>query len=577
MTKRFAARTTLGLACVLAACGGDAKPPSVAPAPIASAVPAPSESARTELPRTDGGVQAAAPIPDDIATARLLRELVEVDPAGGRDRVKHETKLVMDQLVALADPRAADALASYMDRNPPPHWKTEAALLLGALGDLRAGPVLAWRMGQDPLSLYEEKQDPELRRDDSERIRAARSLADLAAMYPDAHADLRRTAEAPVLAWLTDRPQPHANGLRFLATAESTKILPKLRAWAEPKEPLPAKGGSSFSPAFATSQVALRYLGRTRDKDAFAVLARQLNRRPAQLDATMEAAMNGGSAVLVMSLRALATGAAQGLAELGDPRATPLLVKFIEDPKENEQSRLEACGALAWVATDADQVAAARKVLVLAAGSDKQRLVAQCYLDGLARTSSGDAARVLVALLARWTEASTRTAAARAIGFMGAPADVAPAIVAMLADPALHDDAALTLLLGGTPEQARAAIASYAGDTSNLQVQYARSFGFFSDAAYDRGQIARWAENSDACRDARWPVLMMSRALHGIDYDNGPHSLTRSTLRHRLAEDARSGTPPKKRQAALLLRLADEPGALASLGLPRDALLIKSD
>ncbi len=522
----------------------------------------------------DGG-HGPTPVPEDIATARLLRELSDVDPAGGRDHVKHETKLVMDQLVELGDPRAADTLASYLERNPAAHWKTEAALLLGALGDVRAAPVLGWRMGQDPLSLYDETQDPEFRRDDSERIRAARTLADLATMHPNAHADLRGAAEAPVLTWLTNRAQPHANGLRFLATAGSSKILPKLRAWAEPKEPLPAKGSMSFSPAFATSQAALRYLGRTRDKDAFAVLARQLNRRPAQLDATMDAAMSGGSAVLVMSLRALGTGASQGLAELGDPRATPLLVTYIEDPKENEQSRLEACNALAWVATDADLVAAARKAL-LAQGGDKQRMVAHCYLDGLAHTGSADAARVLAALLARGTEPTIRTAAARAIGLMGAPADVAPAIVTMLADPALHDDAALTLLLGGTQEQARAAIASYTGDISNLQLQYVQSLGFFSDAAYDRGQIARWAENADACRDAGWPVLMMSRALRGVEFDNGPHSLTRPVLRHRLAEDARSGTPTKKRQAALLLRLADEQGILASLGLPRDALLTKS-
>ena len=116
--------------------------------------------------------------------------------------------------------RGGDLLVAYLATNPKPHFKTEAGLRLAEIGDLRAAPVLAWRMHEDPLKLYNKVDDPELRRDDNERRVSARMLADLAVMYPDKVADLRKTAEDNVVFWLTDLPQPQANGMRFLATGQ---------------------------------------------------------------------------------------------------------------------------------------------------------------------------------------------------------------------------------------------------------------------------------------------------------------------------------------------------------------------
>ncbi len=62
--------------------------------------------------------------------------------------------------------------------------------------------------------------------------------------------------------------------------------------------------------------------------------------------------MQGGLTILGMTLRALGVGASDGFAQWGDPKAYDDLVKYIEEPKENEQSRMEACFALSWVATD---------------------------------------------------------------------------------------------------------------------------------------------------------------------------------------------------------------------------------
>ncbi len=59
---------------------------------------------------------------------------------------KFQTKQIFEMLQSIEDPRGADLLVKYIDSNPKPHWKTEAAIRLAAAGDLRAVPTLAWRM-----------------------------------------------------------------------------------------------------------------------------------------------------------------------------------------------------------------------------------------------------------------------------------------------------------------------------------------------------------------------------------------------------------------------------------------------
>ena len=64
-------------------------------------------------------------------------------------------------------------------------------------------------------------------------------LADLAVLYPEKRTELLEQAEDAVLFWATDKPQPHANALRFLAATNSPKALPHMRKWAFPGEALP--------------------------------------------------------------------------------------------------------------------------------------------------------------------------------------------------------------------------------------------------------------------------------------------------------------------------------------------------
>jgi hypothetical protein len=567
----------------LAACGATAPPNSSVPPPgsTASALPSVSppdasvvgakEALLAEL--VDASMERRASILDSLREAYGGSGLVDAlrvksNPAEA-DAYAHEKlrlKQVMDMIAVFADPRGGDALVHYLQGRPAPHWKTEAADRLAEIGDLRAAAILGWRLEQDPLKLYSGDADSEYRMSDTERSIAARLLADLATMYPNAHAQLRTAAESQTLAWMASHPSPHANGMRFLVTAESTAFLPQLRAWADPKDPLPIPGQQPPMPeAFPIAQSALRYLGKTKDPSAFATLTKQLRRRPPNLDVTMASLMQGGLAIVGMAVRSLGWGAADGFAELGDARAVPILEKYIEDTKENEDARTEACFSLAWVSTDADLESIAKRAVADASRPRSDR-IASCYLQTLARKTTPAASTLLFnGFFSAAADPTLRRAAARVLGLGAVPDAIAPKLIGMLSDKALHEDAALALLLGGTNAAALTAVESYTSDVDDLKRDYAVALGYFSDDAYTQGHIGRWASNAHACSKAAWPATVLSQALALIMFDNGPHSMTRPVFRHRLLEDARSQAEPQHTQAVLLLTMADERGVLASL------------
>ena len=60
---------------------------------------------------------------------------------------------------------------------------------------------------------------------------------------------------------------------------------------------------------------------------------------------TQEGLMQGGLAILGMTLRAISYGASQGFSEWGDNRAFQPLLDFAEDTREHEEARTAACAA----------------------------------------------------------------------------------------------------------------------------------------------------------------------------------------------------------------------------------------
>jgi HEAT repeat protein len=513
---------------------------------------------------------------DGIGTNGLVLALKSVSHETA-DREKFQTKQLFDMMRELEDPRGADALVQYIASNPKPHWKTEAALRLAEVGDIRAVPPLAWRMRQDPLKLYNAVDDPELRQDDNERVVGARMLADLAVLNQDKLPMIRSEAEDAVLFWVTDKPQPHANGLRFLAASASPKALPHMRKWADPATPLPKEGQQDFPQDWATAQSALRYLGWMRDQPSWGLLVKQLNRRPNKVDATMESLMQGGLAVLGMTLRALGVGASHGFAQWGDSRAFGDLTRYVEEPNNNEQSRIEACFSLSWVATDDQMKDIVKKVHDFNKPDPKSAVVRGCYLETLIHRPVPQATAGLLDLLKPDVDIEVRHQAARAIGFGGLTPDVIAQLQEKMKDVNLKADATLALLIGADPDAAsRALVMAYEDATpeamEELKVIYNQTFGYWSDKNYENGDVGRWIANAEACRHVKvhgalqdWPDLLLSRAIQGIEFDNGPHSMTRVQFRMRIIADAKSNNDQKRAAAIEILKFMKERGVLMAL------------
>jgi HEAT repeat protein len=496
---------------------------------------------------------------------------------------KFQTKQIFDMLKDLEDPRAADALYAYIQTNPRLHWKVEAAMRMAEIGDVRAGEVLGPRMEQDPLKVYNDVDWPELRRDDNERVVGARYLADLAVLHPDRLDQLRQSSERGVLYWVdpANKPQPHANGLRFLAAIGSHKALSLLEKWADPSEKLPNEGAQPpFPEVWATAQSALRYLGWSKDPRGWGILVKQLHRRDKKLDVSMDSMMQGGLAILGETLSALGKGSSDGFAQWGDSKCYADLVKYAEDPMENEDARKEACTAISWVATDDQMKDIVKKVRDNTKTDPKANFMRTCYLETLIHRPVPEATAGLLDMFSPQTiDLEVRHQVARAIGMGGLTPAAVQALNAKLGDVNTKADAALALILGGDADSAAHAIATYndpsmpAEAMEELKDVYNRTFGYWSDHNYEAGDVARWVENTEAIAHVKvhdalqdWPRLILSRNLvDGIEFDNGPHSIDRVQLRIRLLTDALGKNEKKRNDAIHILKFIKEKGVLMSL------------
>ncbi|PIE05798.1 MAG: hypothetical protein CSA75_02865 [Sorangium cellulosum] len=423
---------------------------------------------------------------DGIGGVGLVTALGSID-IQNPERKWHQTRVIFNMLKELADPRAGDALVKYIESTPSPHWKTEAAMRLAEIGDPRAVPYLAERMQLNTVKLYGDSElieEKALARGDKERIIGARMLADLAKLYPDKVETFREQGEDAVLFWISDMPQPHANALRFLANVKSEAAREKLREWSFPKASLPREGQQPPMPQeWVVAQSALRYLGSMKDKPSWGKFLKQLDRRQADahdVDVTMSSLMGGGLAILGMSLRALGVGVSDGFAEWGDDRAFDPLVEYIEDPKENEQSRVQACFALGWVIPKDKIAEIPEKIIKFAASSDdKDQFIAACYSETLARRSLKD---------------------------------------------------------------------------------------------FEEGRLYRFVRNAEAIRRVRvrnapqeWACFLLGRQFDNLQFDNGPHSMTRVVLRNKLLKAAMTGEPNVRSGALMTLRFMKEQGVLMDL------------
>lgn len=497
-----------------------------------------------------------------------------------------QTKQIMDMLRALADPRSGDALVKWVEtKNPPPHWKAEAGTRLAQVGDLRGAKYLGERMKLEPGQLYqlshfwEADEGGHMSRHDLPRVVAARMLSDLAVLHPEAKAELKQRAEDSVLKWLTDKPQPHANGLRFLAAVGSEKALVPMRDWAFPKDALPKEGQQPpFPPAFETAQSALRYIGWMKDEASSARLTEQFKRKKdRKMDITQDGLQGAGLAMLGMALRAVAYGAAQGLSQWGDGRAYKPLVELIEDELWHEEARFAACEALPWTADDKQMAEVAKKAKEYTSKKERpKQFIGACYAAALALRPVPSAVPTFVELLSPDLDNTVRMAFARAIGRGGFDAAVEAKLFEKLKDIEVRNSAAIALILGGTPEIAARTVAMYAdfgqGALDDLKDHYFSSFGYWSDEDFKKGNLYRWVANAEAISHVKlaevpqqWARERLQAQFDNLDFDNGPHSETRVVLRSRLYQAAKSADAAQAKNAIDTLKFMKEKGVLMAL------------
>ncbi len=501
----------------------------------------------------------------------------------------YQTKQVFDMIhdtknggQGLNDPRGGNALYEYIQTKPHIHYQWRAAVALAAIGDVRAVPTLAKRLRMDPLKIYSDQHDweMELKRDDNERVIGARMIADLAMMHPDKHSLIAEQAEDALIFWIHELPSPHANGLRALAAMESTKDIEALRKWANPNVPLPKEGQQPPMPEeFVVAQSALRYEGWMKDPRAWNVLEKAITARKTQrneYDITLDGLMQGGVAILGMSLTALGTGAADGMNEWRDHKGFKLLLDFVDDVKNNEHSRLSACAALAWTAEKEDFLEVAKRIQGYSGTEKSDQFRRGCLLETLIQRPVPGTAPALLQLMTEQSSLETRNQVARAIAKGGFDQTVEAKLFEMMGNEALMNDAALALILGSSPETAARAVAAYANKSKaaldELGELWYRSFGYWSNEDLEAGLIFKYVDNAEAISHVsihqtpqEWARVMLMRQLDNLVFDNGPHSFTRTVLRHRLYQMAKGNDDAKRSGAIRALKFMKEQGPLLAL------------
>ncbi len=522
-----------------------------------------------ELPKADKERRQAllAELRDRHGGAALARALASVDPSPP-ERKKAQIRNIFKEIEDVADPSAVPALVAYLGTSPPPYARTEAALRVAEAGSLASLATLVWRLEQDPLTLYRADEDPELRRDDTEREAVARVLAELAVMHPEARGQLSTAAGKPMKAWL--EKHPNADGMRFLGLTRDASARPMLRAWAFPKAKLPA-AREKVPAAFAQATPALVAIGTMQDSRDFDDLVRALDRRPTSADVSRTDPLHGDDAALATTLDALGTGAAQGLAAWGSPQAIGPLTRACDEPRSPARARREACRALLWTLSDADLARLVVDLPKRLAATDAREAERARTLVELVATRPTPSARGLVDALREGTRDGLGVATA--IGFAGLDAATTEALLARVATPDVGVYAALALLLGGTPETVSRVHASL--DEAGLRtyetletIVPARLLD--GDDERNLDALARFAENLRA--EAALTEGDAATALGSFVFearkrarDRGPHTLVRARLREKLVSEAREGDRPKALRAVRLLELFGERGALFAL------------
>src|SRR6185369_8870313 len=200
----------------------------------------------------------------------------------------------------------------------------------------------------------------------------------------------------------------------------------------------------------------------------------------------------------------------------------------------------------------------------------KDQIRRACLLETLIQRPVPGTASALMSLMTPGAAVETRHQVARAIAKGGFDATIEAQLFKMM-----ENDAALALMLGGSPDTASRAVALYANKPKaaldELGDLWYRSFGYWSTEDLESGLIFKYVDNAEAVSklsirmtQQEWARVMLMKQFDNLAFDNGPHSFTRVVLRYRLWEMAK--TDDAKRAGAIrALKFMSEQGVLLAL------------
>jgi hypothetical protein len=251
---------------------------------------------------------------------------------------------------------------------------------------------------------------------------------------------------------------------------------------------------------------------------------------------------------------------------------------YVDDVKNNEQSRMEACAALAWTATDEDFLEISKKIEEYKGELKSDQFRRACLLEALIQRPVPGIAPALMKFMVPEAAVETRHQVARAIARSGFDAEIEKQLFEQLKNDALVNDAALALILGGTPDTAARTVAWFATlakpkpALEMLGELWYKSFGYWSNEDLEKGLIFKYIDNAEAISRVEinqtpqeWATVMLMRQLDNLEFDNGPHSFTRVVMRARLNEMARGDDQAKREGAIRALKFMKEQGSLIAL------------
>lgn len=263
------------------------------------------------------------------------------------------------------------------------------------------------------------------------------------------------------------------------------------------------------------------------------------------------------------------TAAVRAIGRYGRPNAIDALMTIIEDPLDDRRLRLDAGMALGAVANEE----ALRTILRKLQDPDLDPVAKRYYLAALwQRPWRGLTGDLLDLISAPNTSPDVSKALALAIGYAADPAGD-ERVRALLDNPDLRERAALSIVLGGSDDNARALL-SLLGENAELQnaVRFeirddsSNAFNLITAAAFESGAIWRRISVAHVLNQGEgdnrhgyvWNHLI-ERLRAGWDGHDG---LTPRQIRQRLWEGLRSDDAERRKLAARVLASMEERGLL---------------